>query len=161
MELVTPNIGMWFWTTLLFLALVTILSKTAWGPIIKALEAREQTIASDLKRAEDARVEAERSRDEWSKEQAKLLQATNERIAQMMPNAESRALEIVENSKHEAVKVRDGALADIELERQKAIASLRNEVVTIALLAAQKVVGREIKPEDHRALIEKSLPNLN
>ncbi len=160
-DLVTPDLGMIFWTSVLFLALVLILSKTAWGPITKALETREHKIADDIKRAETARIEAERARDEFLKEQQKHLQEANDRIAQMMRNAESRAIEIAEHAKQEANKTRDAALADIELERQKAVSALRSEVVAISIAAAQSVIGREIKPEDHRALIEKSIPNLN
>lgn len=160
-DLVTPNVGMWFWTTLLFLALLIILRKSAWGPILKALETREHTIAEDLKRAESARIDAEGSRDELQKEQTKLLAEANERVAQMMKNAETRAAEIVEQAKSEAAKLRDSSLADIELEKQKAVSALRTEVVNLTITAAQGVIGRELTASDHQKLIEKSLPNLN
>ncbi len=160
-DLVTPNVGLVFWTTMLFLAVLIVLRKYAWGPIMQGLEQREKTIADDLRRAEEARVAAEQARDDLLKEQAKHLQETNDRIVQMMRNAESRSLELVEKAKGEAVKIRDAALADIELERQQAIASLRNEVVSIAIMAASNVIGRELKPEDHRLLIENSIPKLN
>ncbi|MDK9698666.1 MAG: F0F1 ATP synthase subunit B [bacterium] len=160
-ELVTPNVGMWFWTTLLFLAVLIILRKTAWGPIVKALEEREKTIADDLKRAESARVDAEGARESLLKEQAKMLAEQNDRVAQMMKNAEHRAADIIEQAKVEAQKQRETATAEIEREKQKAIASIRSEVVTVALNAAQAVIGRELKPEDHQRLIEQSINHLN
>lgn len=160
-DLVTPNIGMWFWTTFLFLALLIILRKTAWGPILKGLEEREQTIASDLKRAEQARVQAEKARDEVLAQQTKLMATANEQIGQMLQSASKRAKDIEEKAKQTAQIIQDQAKIDIELERQKAIASIRSEVVQMAVLAAKTIIAREVKAEDHKNIFNDTLSKLN
>lgn len=160
-DLVTPNIGMWFWTTILFLALLFILRKTAWGVILKALEEREKTITNDLEKAKQARIEAEKLHQEMVEQQTKQLAQVNEQIAQMLKNATERAQEIEEKAKLNAQKIQQQTKNEIELERQKAIASIRNEVANIAILAAQSIIGREVKAEDHAKIIQETISKMN
>ncbi|MCX7835461.1 MAG: F0F1 ATP synthase subunit B [bacterium] len=160
-DLVTPKIGMWFWTTLLFLALLFILRKTAWNVILKALEEREKNIANDIEQAKQARIQAEKIREEMIEQQTKQLAQANEQIALMLKNATDRAQEIEEKAKQTAQKIQEQSKYEIELERQKAIASIRNEVANIAMLAAKTIIEREIKPEDHNKIIQDTLNRMN
>jgi F-type H+-transporting ATPase subunit b len=144
-SLASPAIGTVFWTTLIFLLLLFLLQKFAWGPIMKAVRSREDTIRNSLDSAEKAR------------EEMKVLQADNEiilrkareerdKIIRDARTATERMLtEAKEKSQSEADAMVKRAMELIEREKNTAITEVKREVAGLAIEVASKVVSETLK----------------
>jgi len=149
-SLATPAIGTVFWTTLIFFMLFFLLWKYAWGPIMKAVKSREDTIHNALDSAEKAR------------EEMKVLQADNEiilrkareerdKIIRDARTATERMLtEAKEKSQSEADAMVKRAKELIEREKNTAITEVKREVARLAIEVASKVVSETLKSDDEQ-----------
>ena len=143
MNLVAPE-SLVFWTTIIFVALIFLLKKVAWKPILGAVKEREDSINKALESAENARKEIQN------------LTADNERILKvaraerdiMLKEAreikESMITEAKEEALAQAAKVIEQAKATIESEKHAAIAELKNQVAELSIDIAEKVVRGEL-----------------
>ena len=156
-----PQPGSIIWTVAVFLVLLFVLRKWAWGPILRALQTREDGIRKDIEDAKKSRREAEDLLDQYKKQ----LDDARKESQKIIGDATSRAEALHEKRKKEidaeAQAMIDKARSEIELERQKAAQELRQEVVEIAITAAGKVIGQALKAEDHRDLIQREIDGLN
>lgn len=146
--------GLVFWTGCSFLLVLVLLKRTAWGPILAALEKRENTIRSQLAAAEKDRADAARLLEDHKKQLEKVRNEAqailNEAAAdqkRMLEEAHAKA-----NAEAEATKQR--AIRDIELAKSKAVDELRQKSVDLALGLAEKVIGSEVDRAKQRRLIE-------
>lgn len=144
MDLVTPGLGLVFWTAITFLILLFILRKFAWKPILGAVEEREDGIKNALASAEEARKEMEnlhadneRILKEARAERETMLKEAREIKEQMITNAEAEA-------QQKANKIIEKAQAAIESEKKSAMAELKSHVAGLSLDIAEKVVGQEL-----------------
>jgi F-type H+-transporting ATPase subunit b len=144
MELVNPGIGLIFWMTLAFAAILYILGKFAWKPILKALKERETSIEEALHSADKAREEMKQM--QFSNEQL-LQEAKNERDA-ILAKARKIKDSIIEESKakahEEANRIIISAKESIENEKMSAITELKNQIGELALEIARKILIREL-----------------
>ena len=160
MDLVTPEFGLIFWTLITFLALLFILKKFAWKPILGAVSEREQGIRDALASAVEARKEMEN------------LQADNERILKearvereaMLKEARELKNKMIDDAKQdaklEASKLITQAKAAIEAEKKATIADLKSQVAKISISIAEKVVREELSnTEKQEKLVESMLDN--
>ncbi|WP_339894619.1 F0F1 ATP synthase subunit B [uncultured Algibacter sp.] len=148
MDLITPGLGLVFWTLVTFLFLLLILRKFAWKPILGAVEEREDGIKNALASAEEARKEMEN------------LHADNERILKearaeretMLKEARDIKNKMITTAKDEAQaqasKIIEQAQAAIESEKKAAMAELKNHVASLSLEIAEKVVRTELSNKD-------------
>lgn len=145
MELVTPEIGLVFWTTVSFLVLFFILAKFAWKPIMAAIDERERNIEESLLKAEAAKEEMARLTNE---NDALLKQARIERDL-ILQEARKVKEQIIGEAKDAAQK--EGArmieLARIEINSQKALAmtDVKNQVAALSLEIAEKILRKEFE----------------
>ena len=155
-SLASPAIGTVFWTTLIFLILLVLLWKFAWGPIMKAVKAREDMINNALESAEKAR------------EEMKVLQADNEIILRKAREERDKILrdarvaydrmmaEAREKGQSESDALVRRARELIEREKVSAIAEVKKEVARLAIEVASKVVGETLKSDtEQQKLIER------
>jgi F-type H+-transporting ATPase subunit b len=140
-----------------FLLLFFLLQRFLWGPIQKTLQARAERIREGLETAEAAK----RERAEMKMQVERLLAearreaaALSERAAQA---AEAAAADIRAQAKLESDRIRERARADAEQFHQQALSQLRAEVASMAVLAAGRILGKEVDAKAHQALIERSL----
>jgi F-type H+-transporting ATPase subunit b len=140
-----------------FLLLFLLLQRFLWGPIQKTLQARAERIREGLETAEAAK----RERAEMKTQVERLLAearreaaALSERAAQA---AEAAAADIRAQAKQESDRIRERARADAEQFHQQALSQLRAEVASMAVLAAGRILGKEVDAKAHQALIERSL----
>jgi F-type H+-transporting ATPase subunit b len=152
------------WSAVVFLILVGVLYAIAWKPISQGLASREHGIAAQIAETKQASEEALAKLKEYD---AKLLSAhaqAQDLLVQARKDAESAGQRIVSEAQAEAARQRDRALADIETAKQSALADLAGKSTEIAFSLARRVVGRELKTEDHKQLIADALnkmPNRN
>jgi F-type H+-transporting ATPase subunit b len=140
-----------------FLILLYVLQRFMWGPITRTLDSRAARIREGLENAEAAKREREQMQAEVerllteARQEARLL---GERATQA---AEAAAAQIRAEAKTEADRTREKGRTDAQQLHDQALAQLRTEVAAMVVLAASRILGKEIGPEQHRALIERSL----
>ncbi len=147
MELVTPEVGLIFWTTLSFLILLFILGKYAWKPILAAVNEREQSIETALSRAEAVKEEMAR----MTNENEALLKQTRAERDTILSEANKVKNQIISEAKEAAQKegARQIELARMEINNQKAIAmaDVKNQVATLSLAIAEKVLRKQFEDQ--------------
>ena len=141
-------------TLFFFTLLMLLLKKVAWGPLMGIMTQREELVASEIVAAETSRKESQRLLEE---QRDLLKEARTEAIA-IVENAKKQGDvtrdEIITIARNEAIHLKESAIRDIDTEKERAIAAVREEVVSLSVLAASKVLGKEVSEEDNRALIE-------
>lgn len=140
-----------------FLVLLYLLRRYLWGPILTVLANRAEKIREGLAMAEAAKAERERMKAEVERllgEARRDAQAIAER---MTKSAEAAAADIRTQAKTEADRIRERGREDAKQLHDQALAQLRSELAGMVVLAASRVLGREVKAEQHRELIERSL----
>jgi F-type H+-transporting ATPase subunit b len=144
MDLITPGIGLIFWTSLVFLTLVVLLKKFAWGPILKALDSREESIQNALDAADLAKAEME----ELQQSNQKLLDDAKAERANLIDEARSTGREIVDEAKGkasvEASLLIEKAQVAIENEKKSALAEIQTLAATLSVGIAEKLIKKEL-----------------
>jgi F-type H+-transporting ATPase subunit b len=158
MDLITPEIGLFFWQTIVFLVLLFLMAKFAWKPILSSVRNREQSINDALASAENARKEMQNLK---SDNEQLLKEARAERDA-ILKEARELKEKVITNASEEAKVKADKIVADakrsIELEKQSAMTELKNHVADLSVEIAEKIVRKELsgKNEQHQ-MIEKMI----
>jgi F-type H+-transporting ATPase subunit b len=151
------SVGLFFWQTLLFVALILLLKKFAWKPILDAVNEREQGIKDALDSAEQAKQEMANLQADNEK---LLKEARAERDA-MLKEARDIKNKMIndakEEAKGEADKMVAQAQAAIESEKKAAIADLKNQVASLSLEIAEKVVRENLSSDDKQQKLVKNL----
>ncbi len=159
-DLLSPNFGLVIWLAIVFLILLLILKRYAWGPITSALEDRERTIDESIQRAEKALAEAkqlqadnERAHREAEHEAQRLLRAAREQ-ADYLRNEE------VQKTREQIQHLRDQAQAEIEREKDSALDALRAEVADLAIQAAEIILQENLDAPRQRRLVANFIDEL-
>ena len=145
MELVTPEIGLIFWTTVVFSLLLIVLKKYAWKPILSAVDERNKSIEEALRAADKAKEEMlslsadnERILMEAKKERDTILKEGREIKESIIAEAKGKA-------KVDAEKILTTAKEQIINEKMKAITELKNQVATLSIEIAEKILKSELQ----------------
>ncbi|HRZ28979.1 MAG TPA: F0F1 ATP synthase subunit B [Spirochaetota bacterium] len=149
--------GLFLWTVITFAVLVLLLWKTAWRPIVDALDARAEKVRGDIENAENARVEAEKVLSVHRQEMAKAKDDAADIIAKGREEAEKMKNEIVEKANKEASTIVDRARKEIDLAKENALSDIKNEVVLLSTEIASKIISKNINPDDQKALVQEAL----
>lgn len=161
MQLVTPAIGLIFWTVLVFLILVFLLAKFAWKPILNAVNNRETSIAEALAAAQQARDELALLE---ARNEELLQEARRERDAMLKEARQIKDRIVIEAksaAKFEAEQIVAQARETIETEQARALAELKSEVAVLAIEVAQRIIHKELSADsDQRELAAKMLNEL-
>ena len=151
------SVGLFFWQTVLFVLLVLLLKKFAWKPILNAVNEREQGI-------KDALDSAQKAKEEMANLQAdneKLLKEARAERDAMLKEARDIKNKMISDAKDEAKVETDKMVAQaqaaIESEKKAAIADLKNQVATLSLNIAEKVVKQNLATDDKQQELVKSL----
>ncbi len=151
------NLGDALATLVIFGVLMLLLKKFAWGPLMGVMKQREELVASEIDAAEKARKETH----QLLEEQKSLLKEARTEAQSIIEGAkkqgDAQREEIISTARAEALRLKEAAVRDIEAEKEKAIAAVREEVVSLSVLAASKVLGKEISEADNSALIKETI----
>ncbi len=164
MDLITPDLGLMFWTGLVFLLLMFVLTKFVWKPILAAVNSREQSITASLELAEKTMNEM------------KALQAQNEDLLKearaerdsIVKDAREIATKMVDDSKNtakvEAEKIINSAREAVNNEKTAALAEIKTQIAILSIEIAEKVVKGELSSVDKQKELSERLAadfNLN
>ena len=140
-----------------FLLLFYLLRRFLWARVLATLQRRADRIREGLEAAEAAKREREQMKVEVERLLAEARQEAAAIADRTTQAAEAAAAQIREQAKAEADRVRERGRTDAEQLHDQALSQLRSEVANMVVLAASRILGREIRPEQHQALIERSL----
>lgn len=156
MDLITPSIGLFFWTSLTFIILLILLAKFAWKPILGALKQREQSISEALNSAEKAREEMA----QLSADNERLIQDAKEEQARILKEAQVTANKLITDAKDVATKevssIKEKATQAIDQEKKAAMADIKSLTAELSVGIAEKILRGELKDKSaQEALVER------
>jgi F-type H+-transporting ATPase subunit b len=159
-NLFAGDIGTAIWTLVIFLAVILVLGKFAWGPMLSGLQRREQFIRDSLEEAKQDREAAQAQLDEYNE---KLDTATAEALKVLEEgrrDAEVVKERIEEKARSEADQMVERAKREIDLAKQTAIKELYETSITLGSDIASRLLEREMTAQDHEDLIAESIDHL-
>lgn len=160
MEMVMPKLPQLLTTALGFIFFVLILAKFAWGPILNVLDERRNKVEGDYAAAEKNLAEAEALKGEFESKLADIKAIEREKVQEAVRRGEELSESIVGKARTSADEIRTKAEQDIEIESHKAQIELRDSVVSMAIGAAEKVIGEKLNDDLHRKLIQEYIDSL-
>ena len=148
------------WSLVIFLGLVFILHRKAWGPILDGLKKREETIRSSLDEAKKSRDDMEKMRANFQKEMAEAQQ----QIPKLMEDARKRAEEMSNEIRAKAVAdiqtERERLRHEVEIAKDQAIKDLWAQSAQLATLISAKAIGRSLTEADHDRLLDEAMAEM-
>jgi F-type H+-transporting ATPase subunit b len=158
-SLITPGIGLIFWTTVVFLILLVLLGKFAWKPILNAIKTREESIQNALSSADKALNDM---RELQSNNEKILNQARGERDVLLKEARETKDA-IIAEAKQKAQADVDRMMAtareQIVNEKNAAVAELKNQVAVLSIEIAEKILKSELANDDKQKALVSTLTN--
>ena len=158
--LVQLDPGLFIWTILTFLLLLTVLAKFAWKPLLKMLKDREEMIRNSLYDAEKAQAELARLNFEGEEIINKARSEAQEILSQGKASVAKMREDTLNDAKEKAKLITEDAQKQIQVEKEKAIAEIKCELVNLSLSVAEKLIKKNLSREDNKALIDESLSNV-
>ena len=159
--LVQVDPGLFIWTIVTFLVLLGLLAKFAWGPLLKALEERQEMIRKSLHDADQATQDLKRLHQESAQIIAAARADAQSIVAKSRVAADTVREDLKQKAKEEAEALVRGAQRQIQLETARAVQQIRHEVVDLSLAVASKLIKKNLTQEDNDALIQDSLTQID
>lgn len=138
---------------LMFLILLALLKKFAFGPLLSMMQTRADHIANEIETAEKNRKEAQSLLEEQRENLKKSRQEAQELIENAKKLGEEQKNEIISAARAEADRLKEAAKKEIAQEKEQAISALREQVASLSVLIASKVIEKELNEQDQQKLI--------
>ena len=158
--LVKLDPGLFIWTVLTFVLLLTVLAKFAWKPLLLMLDERNKSIEESLLSAEKARKELENINQESESILMKAKTEAQSIVGEAKSAADNMKEDIVSKARSEAEGQLEKAKKQINVEKDKAMSEIREEVVNLSIHVAEKIIKKNISREDNVELIKNSLDSI-
>ena len=136
-----------------FLILLFLMKKFAWKPLLSLLDERREKISSEFQTIERTKSELSRLEQDYKARLADIDTQARQRIQEAISEGQRISVEIQEKAKEEAKKSLNKAKENIEFEVAKARVEIRNQIATLAIMAAEKVIKEELTEERHMRLV--------
>ena len=144
-----------------FFILVWILARFAYKPLVSMMQERKERIAKDLADAETARKEAEQFKADYAAQIANARQEAQQIVEKAVQQAEATTREQLAAAREQIEREKERARQDIVNERDRAMNNLRNEVISLSVAMATKVVAKDMDRETNTKLIEDAIAKLD
>jgi F-type H+-transporting ATPase subunit b len=154
MEKLGINLGFFLFQVFNFTILALLMYALAYKPIVRMLENRKNKIAQGL---EDARIAAEARANAEKEAKAILAEAQNnaaQKVREATERADAAAREIIAQAEAQANKIREEARLEAAQERDRILLELRGQIASLAIAAAQKLIGEALDEKRQHALLE-------
>jgi F-type H+-transporting ATPase subunit b len=138
-----------------------LLSKFAFGPLFGVMEKRRLLIEEQLNTAKQGQEDAVRNMAEQKEMLDKARKEAYDIIEQAKSTSGNQADEILASAKEEASRLKDNALRDIQSEKNKAVAALRNEVSGMSVLIASKIIEKQVDEKSQKELVDHYLKEVD
>lgn len=150
----TISLGNFLIQIVAFGVLLLLLKKYAFGPLVGMMEKRRQGIEADINSAEKNRAEAEQFLKDQTEELKKARLEAHEIIENAKAVSVKQANDIVEAARAESERLKEQALQDIKLEKEKAVAELRDQVGVLSVMIASKIIEKELDQQGQAKLVD-------
>jgi len=158
--LVQPDPGLFIWTVITFLVLLSLLAKFAWKPLLKALETRQETIRKSLDDAQKAKEELERLQTQSAQMLRQARLDADVIITKTYADAEKLGEELRQKAREESEGIIKNAQRQIQNETGRALQEIRREAVDLSVTIASKLLERHVSKEDNARLIDDTLKQI-
>ncbi len=157
MEFLTPGTGLLFWQVIIFVALVLLLGKFAWKPILGSLKEREESIQKALDSAEKAKMEMASLKSD----NEKLLKEAREERDKILRDARTMSNQLQDEAQTNAKKTADKIIADaksiINTEKQAALNDIKAQVAMFSLEIAEKLIKKNLSDDKSQKELTETL----
>lgn len=137
----------------MFIILMVLLKKFAWGPLMGIMKQREEHVSNEITAAENSRQEAKKLLEE----QRSLLKEARTEAQTLIEGARKQGdvqrEEIIATARVEAERIKESAKLEIDQQKEKAVAAIREQVASLSVLIASKVIEKELSAADQEKLI--------
>jgi len=155
--LVNIALNVSFWTIITFLLVLVILWKTAWKPILKALDDRANFVVDNIEKAKKEREEADKLYERYKS----LIKEAEHKREEILGMAKREAEEIrktmIDKAREDAQKEKEKAITEIEYAKNTALTEIKSEAVHLAISLAEEILKKNITIDEQDALIEETL----
>ena len=158
--LVQPDPGLYIWTIVTFLILLVLLAKFAWGPLLEALDKRQEVIRKSLDDARQARQELEQVKTDAARLLSEARAESNDIVSRARTDAARFAEEMKVKARADADALVKRAEKEIEMQTSRAMENIRRETVELSVAIASKILRRDISKEDNERLMNDTLKEM-
>lgn len=151
------SVGLFFWQSVLFIALIFLLRKFAWKPILNSVNEREEKIEGSLKAAEEAQKKIQDLNNESEVLLAKAREERDSVLKEARETRDSIVSDAKNKAKEEAEKVMESAREAINNEKQAAMIELKNQVAVLSIDVAEKIIRTELASDDKQKQLATNL----
>ncbi len=159
--LVSPALGLMFWTLLAFGVTMFVLSKAAFPKIGAALEKRANAIKENIEASEKQREEADELLDEYRQRLREAREQADDIVARSRKASEAAVAEATAEGKAKREDLVSAARKDIETETRRSLEQIRKEVADLTVLATEKVTRKSLDSADQQRLVEEALAEVD
>jgi F-type H+-transporting ATPase subunit b len=158
--LLNPDKGLIIWTIVTFVALVFLLGKVAWRPLLQALKEREDGIRKAIEDAKNARQSAEQLKAQFEQELARAQEKAAGMISQAQAEAQKVRDKMIKDAEAEAQRLTEQTKRQLEEEKSKLSRDLRQGVAGLSIRVAEKLLRHSVDTKENEALVQSFLKDL-
>ena len=158
---ILPNPGIFLWTVVTFLIVLGILKWKAWGPLMEALDEREEKITSALDAASKAKEEAQKVSSDYEEMIAKAESERQDILAQAKKDADNLREKKESEADIKCNDMLDKAKKEIEAEKAKALKEIKSVAVDLSVETASKIIRKNLDSSDNRKIAEDTINSIN
>jgi F-type H+-transporting ATPase subunit b len=148
------------WVVIIFLVLLVVLYPTAWKNVLAGLKKREERIRKDIADAEAARARAEATLKDYNAQLATAENKIRDMLAKATADGERLATNLKMQAQQESEEIKNRATREIEAAKNQALSEVYEQTANLATSVAEKIIRRNLNPEDQRDLVARSLEQL-
>jgi len=152
--------GPLLWSVVTFLLLLFVLKRVAWGPIISALQTRENEIKEALNSAANARADAEKATADYESIKKEAQSEAQNLLSEAKAMKDKMILEAVQEAKIKADAELKNALELIDAEKAKAVKEIKTVVVDLSIQAASKLIDKNLDNADNKKFINETIDEI-
>ena len=158
---ILPSPGIFLWTLISFFIVLGILKWKAWGPLMKALDDREEKISSALDAASKAKEEAQKVSSDYEEMIAKAESEKQSILSQAKKDADSLREKKESETDMKCNDMLEKAKKEIDSEKAKALKEIKSVAVNLSVEAASKIISKNLDSDDNRKIAEDTINNIN
>lgn len=158
---IQPSPGIFIWTVITFLIVLAILKWKAWGPLMQALDERQESIKSALDAASKAKEEAQKVSSDYEQMIAKAESKKQEILAKAKQEADSLGSKKEAEADAKCNAMVEKAKKEIEAEKAKALKEIKTVVVSLSVETASKIIRKNLDSNDNRKIAEETINSIN
>lgn len=144
----------------MFLVLLALVKKFAWGPVMNMMEKRENYVKNEIEEAEKSRLSAEKLAEEAEVRLQNMRKEAQDMLEKSAQLATKQEQDIVLAAKTEATRLKETAQKDIQQEKENAIQMLQDQVGSLSVMIASKVIEKELSEEGQKDLVDEYVKQL-